>query len=159
MGFHSSLRRCPLDYLYCFWRWRTYLGTGATLDNFTFSIISFQVIATIPSSILPKFFAFGRGEVQPTSILVTGEYDIPEVTGGAIKELGGITASQNSARPGQLLWLLGLTRLQTQVTEYSVLGRHHRQPFFHTLFLLIYIFRFVEDCGCYRDNYVNFTFA
>lgn len=75
-----------------------------------------QIIATIPSSVLPKFFAFGRGEVQPTSILVTGEYDIPEVSGGAVKEIGGVTASQNSARPGQLLWLLGLTRLQTQVS-------------------------------------------
>uniref|UniRef100_A0A7E5A0H8 Calcium-transporting ATPase n=1 Tax=Panagrellus redivivus TaxID=6233 RepID=A0A7E5A0H8_PANRE len=74
-----------------------------------------QIIATIPSSILPKFFSFGRGEVQPTSILVTGEYDIREVSGGSVKELGGINTPQNGARPGQLLWLLGLTRLQTQM--------------------------------------------
>ncbi|MCP9266268.1 Calcium-transporting ATPase [Dirofilaria immitis] len=34
-----------------------------------------QVLATIPSKVLPKFFSFGGGEVQPTSVLVTGEYD------------------------------------------------------------------------------------
>ncbi|TMS39882.1 hypothetical protein L596_006341 [Steinernema carpocapsae] len=66
-----------------------------------------QIISTIPSNILPKFFSFGRGEVQPTSILVTGEYDSP----GA---LTGKDADQ-AHRPGQILWLLGLTRLQTQM--------------------------------------------
>nr|AXS78278.1 Plasma membrane calcium-transporting ATPase 3 [Anisakis simplex] len=67
-----------------------------------------QVIATIPSSILPKFFSFGRGEVQPTSILVTGEYEHVDTLGK------GITKEQQQ-RPGQILWLLGLTRLQTQM--------------------------------------------
>ncbi|VDK60271.1 unnamed protein product [Anisakis simplex] len=67
-----------------------------------------RVIATIPSSILPKFFSFGRGEVQPTSILVTGEYEHVDTLGK------GITKEQQQ-RPGQILWLLGLTRLQTQM--------------------------------------------
>ncbi|KAI6187513.1 Calcium-transporting ATPase [Aphelenchoides besseyi] len=74
-----------------------------------------QVIATIPSNVLPKFFSLGRGEVQPTSILVTGEYDIPEVRHAGSKEVGGITPIHSGARPGQILWLLGLTRLQTQM--------------------------------------------
>ncbi|VDN02735.1 unnamed protein product [Thelazia callipaeda] len=65
-----------------------------------------QVLATIPSKILPKFFAFGGGEIQPTSILVTGEYD---TTDGLVK------SRENQKRPGQMLWLLGLTRLQTQM--------------------------------------------
>jgi Ca2+ transporting ATPase len=95
----------PLDWFH--WSICILFGVGELLWG--------QIIATIPSNILPKFFAFGRGEVQPTSILVTGEYDIPEVSGGTVKELGGITASQNGGRPGQLLWLLGLTRLQTQM--------------------------------------------
>lgn len=73
------------------------------------------MIATIPSNILPKFFAFGRGEIQPTSILVTGEYDIPEVRQTSGKEVGGVHPPHGNARPGQILWLLGLTRLQTQV--------------------------------------------
>lgn len=78
---------------------------------------NFKVIATIPSNVLPKFFAFGRGEVQPTSILVTGEYDIPEVRAASGKEIGGILPPHAGARPGQILWLLGLTRLQTQVSH------------------------------------------
>uniref|UniRef100_A0A9J2PWK8 Calcium-transporting ATPase n=1 Tax=Ascaris lumbricoides TaxID=6252 RepID=A0A9J2PWK8_ASCLU len=67
-----------------------------------------QIIATIPSSILPKFFSFGRGEVQPTSILVTGEYETADAIGKGL-------AKEDQKRPGQILWLLGLTRLQTQM--------------------------------------------
>ncbi|CAK5042061.1 unnamed protein product [Meloidogyne enterolobii] len=74
-----------------------------------------QIIITIPSNVLPKFFAFGRGEVRPTSILVTGEYDILEVRQTAGREIGGVPAGSSGARPGQILWLLGLTRLQTQM--------------------------------------------
>lgn len=57
---------------------------------------------------MPKFFTFGRGEIKPTSILITGEY---ETTEGFVKGIPG----EEQKRPGQLLWLLGLTRLQTQV--------------------------------------------
>ncbi|VDN55865.1 unnamed protein product [Dracunculus medinensis] len=67
-----------------------------------------QILATIPSKILPKFFTFGRGEIKPTSILITGEY---ETTEGFVKGIPG----EEQKRPGQLLWLLGLTRLQTQM--------------------------------------------
>uniref|UniRef100_A0A915ACR4 Calcium-transporting ATPase n=1 Tax=Parascaris univalens TaxID=6257 RepID=A0A915ACR4_PARUN len=67
-----------------------------------------QIIATIPSSVLPKFFSFGRGEVQPTSILVTGEYENADALGKGL-------AREDQKRPGQILWLLGLTRLQTQM--------------------------------------------
>ncbi|KAI6176344.1 Calcium-transporting ATPase [Aphelenchoides bicaudatus] len=74
-----------------------------------------QIIATVPSNVLPKFFSLGRGEVQPTSILVTGEYDIPEVRHLGSKDVGGVTPIHSGARPGQILWLLGLTRLQTQM--------------------------------------------
>uniref|UniRef100_A0A915DAQ6 Calcium-transporting ATPase n=1 Tax=Ditylenchus dipsaci TaxID=166011 RepID=A0A915DAQ6_9BILA len=66
----------PLDGL----QWAICVGFGL------FELIWGQVIATIPSNVLPKFFAFGRGEVQPTSILVTGEYDIPEVRAASGKE-------------------------------------------------------------------------
>ncbi|VDL63676.1 unnamed protein product [Nippostrongylus brasiliensis] len=62
-----------------------------------------QIVTTVPSSILPKSFRFGKGEVKPTSIMLTGEYDVP--------------SSAAEKRPGQMLWLLGLTRLQTQVTN------------------------------------------
>ncbi|VDK89569.1 unnamed protein product [Litomosoides sigmodontis] len=67
-----------------------------------------QVLATIPSKVLPKFFSFGGGEVQPTSVLVTGEYDSGD---GLVKGM----SKEDQKRPGQMLWLLGLTRLQTQM--------------------------------------------
>ncbi|EJD74009.1 calcium ATPase [Loa loa] len=67
-----------------------------------------QVLATIPSKVLPKCFSFGGGEVQPTSVLVTGEYDTSD---GIVKGI----PKEDQKRPGQMLWLLGLTRLQTQM--------------------------------------------
>uniref|UniRef100_A0A1I8F1C2 Calcium-transporting ATPase n=1 Tax=Wuchereria bancrofti TaxID=6293 RepID=A0A1I8F1C2_WUCBA len=67
-----------------------------------------QILATIPSKVLPKFFSFGGGEVQPTSVLVTGEYDTSD---GLVKGM----SKEDQKRPGQMLWLLGLTRLQTQM--------------------------------------------
>ncbi|VDO12795.1 unnamed protein product, partial [Brugia timori] len=66
------------------------------------------ILATIPSKVLPKFFSFGGGEVQPTSVLVTGEYDTSD---GLVKGM----SKEDQKRPGQMLWLLGLTRLQTQM--------------------------------------------
>uniref|UniRef100_A0A0N5AFG6 Calcium-transporting ATPase n=1 Tax=Syphacia muris TaxID=451379 RepID=A0A0N5AFG6_9BILA len=50
-------------------------------------------------------FAFGQGEVKPTSILVTGDYEQP----------AGFLVKDGDKRTGQHLWLLGLTRLQTQM--------------------------------------------
>lgn len=42
-------------------------------------------------------------------------------------------------RPGQVLWLLGLTRLQTQVDYHNVsvcrLEENHKFPFLHNIFL------------------------
>ncbi|GMR45474.1 hypothetical protein PMAYCL1PPCAC_15668, partial [Pristionchus mayeri] len=59
-----------------------------------------QVITTIPSTILPKSLSFGRGEAPSSASLAGGTKDL---------------SSGAPARPGQLLWLLGLTRLQTQM--------------------------------------------
>ncbi|XGW31321.1 hypothetical protein V3C99_009911 [Haemonchus contortus] len=68
-----------------------------------------QVVTSVPSSILPKSFRFGKGEVKPTSILLTGDYDAPSSSSLAPKP------GSQEKRPGQMLWLLGLTRLQTQI--------------------------------------------
>jgi len=46
--------------------------------------------------------------------MVTGEYTIPEVRQTAGRDIGGFQPP-DGARPGQILWLLGLTRLQTQM--------------------------------------------
>lgn len=64
---------------------------------------------------MPKFFAFGRGDVKSTPILVTGEYDIPEIRQLYGKEVGGVHPPTNNIRSGQILWFRTLTRLKTQV--------------------------------------------
>ncbi|RCN32478.1 hypothetical protein ANCCAN_21720 [Ancylostoma caninum] len=80
-----------------------------------------QIITTIPSSILPKSFRFGKGEVKPTSIMLSGEYDVPSSSSAAPKP-DGVPAEK---RPGQMLWLLGLTRLQTQgLVAYGPVDRY-----------------------------------
>ncbi|CAD6195436.1 unnamed protein product [Caenorhabditis auriculariae] len=72
-----------------------------------------QVITSIPSTILPKSFRFGKGDVQPTSIMLSGEYDVPSTASVVPAKLDGSVSGEK--RPGQVLWLLGLTRLQTQI--------------------------------------------
>ncbi|VDP16857.1 unnamed protein product [Heligmosomoides polygyrus] len=42
--------------------------------------------------------------------MLTGDYDAPSSSSMAPKPDGGV-----EKRPGQMLWLLGLTRLQTQI--------------------------------------------
>ncbi|CCD65358.1 Calcium-transporting ATPase [Caenorhabditis elegans] len=71
-----------------------------------------QIINCIPASILPKSFRFGKGDVQPTSIMLSGEYDMPS-TASTLPMKDGAAADHQ--RAGQSLWLLGLTRLQTQI--------------------------------------------
>ncbi|CAJ0931188.1 unnamed protein product, partial [Mesorhabditis belari] len=95
----------PLDYIQ--WGFCIVCGIG--------SLFWGQVINTIPSSILPKSLSFGRGEVQPTSILLTGDYDTPTNISSAAGLAKSSSIDQGNKRPGQLLWLLGLTRLQTQM--------------------------------------------
>lgn len=76
---------------------------------------------------LPKFFSFGGGEVQPTSVLVTGEYDTSD---GLVKGM----SKEDQKRPGQMLWLLGLTRLQTQVYPINNFSRMYLYLFFFFFF-------------------------
>ncbi|KAF1759590.1 hypothetical protein GCK72_016057 [Caenorhabditis remanei] len=71
-----------------------------------------QIINCIPASILPKSFRFGKGDVQPTSIMLSGEYDMPSTASTLPMKDGQV---HDDKRPGQVLWLLGLTRLQTQI--------------------------------------------
>uniref|UniRef100_A0A0N4ZC30 Calcium-transporting ATPase n=1 Tax=Parastrongyloides trichosuri TaxID=131310 RepID=A0A0N4ZC30_PARTI len=97
------LSTAPLDLI----QWGICLAFGLS------ELVWGQIISTIPSTILPKSFSFGRGEVRPTSILVTGEYDTSEERVAQIGEDKVSALAQ--ARPGQILWLLGLTRLQTQM--------------------------------------------
>uniref|UniRef100_A0A1I8B453 Cation_ATPase_C domain-containing protein n=1 Tax=Meloidogyne hapla TaxID=6305 RepID=A0A1I8B453_MELHA len=74
------------------WLWCIAFGVG--------SLIWAQVVATIPTKGLPKSLAIGGGEVEPeTANILTGDDD----------------GEPREKRSGQILWLRGLTRLQTQL--------------------------------------------
>lgn len=89
--------------------WENAMSICATTDE------RLQVITSIPTSVIPKTLRFGKGDVQPTTIMLSGEYDIPSST--SVLPKTGVDGAHSIAdrRPGQALWLLGLTRLQTQV--------------------------------------------
>ena len=58
-------------------------------------------MTTIPTSGLPKSWTIGSGEVESTDHILSGEFDDSET---------------HEKRSGQILWIRGLTRLQTQVS-------------------------------------------
>ncbi|CAK5044484.1 unnamed protein product [Meloidogyne enterolobii] len=74
------------------WLWCIVFGVG--------SLLWAQVVATIPAKGLPKGLAIGGGEVEPeTANILTGDDD----------------GEPHEKRSGQILWIRGLTRLQTQI--------------------------------------------
>uniref|UniRef100_A0A915LVS2 Calcium-transporting ATPase n=1 Tax=Meloidogyne javanica TaxID=6303 RepID=A0A915LVS2_MELJA len=74
------------------WLWCIVFGVG--------SLLWAQVVATIPAKGLPKGLAIGGGEVEPeTANILTGDDD----------------GEPHEKRSGQILWIRGLTRLQTQL--------------------------------------------
>lgn len=57
---------------------------------------------------MPKGLAIGGGEVEPeTANILTGDDD----------------GEPHEKRSGQILWIRGLTRLQTQVTDICLLNK------------------------------------
>uniref|UniRef100_A0A914V4V5 Calcium-transporting ATPase n=1 Tax=Plectus sambesii TaxID=2011161 RepID=A0A914V4V5_9BILA len=74
------------------WLWCIAFGFGVLLWG--------QVVTSIPTKGLPKSMTIGSGDVQDTPGLLTGEYEDPET---------------HEKRSGQILWIRGLTRLQTQL--------------------------------------------
>ncbi|VDO45110.1 unnamed protein product, partial [Onchocerca flexuosa] len=74
------------------WLWCLAFGVGVLLWG--------QVVTTIPTSGLPKNMAIGGGDVTSTENILSGEYEDP---------------ATHEKRSGQILWIRGLTRLQTQV--------------------------------------------
>nr|CAD2198639.1 unnamed protein product [Meloidogyne enterolobii] len=82
------------------WLWCIVFGVG--------SLLWAQVVATIPAKGLPKGLAIGGGEVEPeTANILTGDDD----------------GEPHEKRSGQILWIRGLTRLQTQVTDICLLNK------------------------------------
>uniref|UniRef100_A0A1I7Y0Y4 Calcium-transporting ATPase n=1 Tax=Steinernema glaseri TaxID=37863 RepID=A0A1I7Y0Y4_9BILA len=74
------------------WLWCVALGVSVLLWG--------QLVTSIPTRGLPENMAIGSGEVESTEHILNGEYEDPET---------------HEKRSGQILWIRGLTRLQTQL--------------------------------------------
>ncbi|XP_026673716.1 plasma membrane calcium-transporting ATPase 2 isoform X5 [Ceratina calcarata] len=76
------------------WMWCLFFGIGTLLWG--------QVITTIPTRKIPKIFSWGRGQPDDIGAINLGDEKFdPD--------------SDKKPRAGQILWIRGLTRLQTQV--------------------------------------------
>ncbi|XP_076651932.1 plasma membrane calcium-transporting ATPase 3 isoform X6 [Halictus rubicundus] len=76
------------------WMWCLFFGVGTLLWG--------QVVTTIPTRKIPKILSWGRGQPDDIGAINLGDEKFdPD--------------SDKKPRKGQILWLRGLTRLQTQV--------------------------------------------
>ncbi|XP_026673717.1 plasma membrane calcium-transporting ATPase 2 isoform X6 [Ceratina calcarata] len=76
------------------WMWCLFFGIGTLLWG--------QVITTIPTRKIPKIFSWGRGQPDDIGAINLGDEKFdPD--------------SDKKPRAGQILWIRGLTRLQTQI--------------------------------------------
>ncbi|VDN94672.1 unnamed protein product [Brugia pahangi] len=82
------------------WLWCLAFGVGVLLWG--------QVVTTIPTSGLPKNMAIGGGDVTSTENILSGEYE---------------DSATHEKRSGQILWIRGLTRLQTQKDFFRIFFR------------------------------------
>uniref|UniRef100_F1KQN1 Calcium-transporting ATPase n=1 Tax=Ascaris suum TaxID=6253 RepID=F1KQN1_ASCSU len=89
------------------WLWCLAFGVGVLLWG--------QIVTTIPTSGLPKNLTIGGGDVASTENILSGEYADPET---------------HERRSGQILWIRGLTRLQTQIRVVKAFqaGLDRREP-------------------------------
>ncbi|CAG0896564.1 unnamed protein product [Cyprideis torosa] len=76
------------------WMWCLFFGTGTLLWG--------QVVTTIPTKKLPKTLSYGRGKPE-------------DLTDTLIEDGHGYDMSDKRKSTGQILWIRGLTRLQTQL--------------------------------------------
>ncbi|XP_043280837.1 plasma membrane calcium-transporting ATPase 2 isoform X4 [Venturia canescens] len=97
------------------WMWCLFFGIGTLLWG--------QVVTCIPTRKIPKILSWGRGQPDDIGAINLGDenYD-PD--------------SDKKPRAGQILWIRGLTRLQTQtsnrtlVQNVSVTGRSPSQDYY-----------------------------
>ncbi|XP_052745279.1 plasma membrane calcium-transporting ATPase 3 isoform X7 [Bicyclus anynana] len=74
------------------WLWCLFFGAG--------TLVWGQLVTTIPTRKIPKKLSWGRGQPDPESMQPGPDYD-PDL--------------DKKPRAGQILWIRGLTRLQTQL--------------------------------------------
>ncbi|XP_015173645.1 PREDICTED: plasma membrane calcium-transporting ATPase 2 isoform X2 [Polistes dominula] len=96
------------------WMWCLFFGIGTLLWG--------QVVTTIPTRKIPKILSWGRGQPDDIGAINLGDEKFdPD--------------SDKKPRAGQILWIRGLTRLQTQtsnrtlVQNVSVTGRSPSQDY------------------------------
>lgn len=79
------------------WMWCLFFGVGTLLWG--------QIVTTVPTRKIPKILSWGRGHPEEyTEAIALGE-----------DKLGDHDPSEKKPRAGQILWIRGLTRLQTQI--------------------------------------------
>ncbi|XP_063630100.1 plasma membrane calcium-transporting ATPase 2 isoform X3 [Cydia splendana] len=74
------------------WLWCLFFGAG--------TLVWGQLVTSVPTRKIPKKLSWGRGQPDPSSIQPGPDYD---------------SDLDKKPRAGQILWIRGLTRLQTQV--------------------------------------------
>ncbi|KAH0949096.1 hypothetical protein HN011_006226 [Eciton burchellii] len=97
------------------WLWCLFFGIG--------TLIWGQIVTTIPTRRIPKILSWGRGQPDDIGAINLGDEKFdPD--------------SDKKPRAGQILWIRGLTRLQTQtsnrtlVQNVSVTGRSPSQDYY-----------------------------
>lgn len=79
------------------WLWCIFFGVGVLVWG--------QLITTIPTKKIPKKFTWGSGPPD----------EMMDVTSSLVEDGSSGSLSQDMKRSGQILWIRGLTRLQTQI--------------------------------------------
>ncbi|XP_076304667.1 plasma membrane calcium-transporting ATPase 2-like isoform X10 [Tachypleus tridentatus] len=79
------------------WMWCVFFGCGTLLWG--------QIITTIPTKKIPKTFTWGSGTPDELDHALSDNEDLKR---------DSVAGTQDAKRTGQILWIRGLTRLQTQ---------------------------------------------
>jgi len=79
------------------WAWCVFFGVG--------TLIWGQLVTTVPTRKIPKIFSWGRGHPE----------DIAASMGALVEDKFDPDGQDKKRSTGQILWIRGLTRLQTQV--------------------------------------------
>lgn len=87
------------------WLWCLFLGAGVLVWG--------QCITTIPTKKIPKTFTWGSGSPEDL-----------DAGGSLVEDTSRGSISQEVKRTGQILWIRGLTRLQTQVMAQYLTNMH-----------------------------------
>ncbi|XP_065297278.1 plasma membrane calcium-transporting ATPase 2 isoform X6 [Dermacentor albipictus] len=89
------------------WLWCVFFGCG--------TLVWGQLVTTVPTKRIPKTFTWGSGAPEEMN-----------ATASLVEDGSSGSLSQDVKRTGQILWIRGLTRLQTQAYHSDVLAKQIR---------------------------------